>query len=568
MFPAVKRFVLFLIVAGAVFGPASAASASFSFQTSTLELSAGDRVESVAVGDVDGHNGPDLVIAYGSGAGPGIAVELNDGHGHFGAPQTFSASGCEGVSQVELADVGAPPASIQPDGHLDAVIACTEGGGEHIYLARMFGDGSGAFSAPVIFGESDYGSFNGLALSHQSFALVEYSGRPNGPPVPVWSYMSQPSSFHFQRLFCLSYDWQSRQCTEGGADPEPYVPFLPARVGDAELLTTGGTEGLVAWGPEPPPWHGAPHDFGPEPESTDPASAIWRGIAVGDLESDGPDVLTSAGDGGADPGDAVSGRVSVLYGNSANGVQVQQATNFPSAPGVENISTGDFDLDGHTDVVGENWSYTPATGGVGGIFFQAGDGAGHLGSPQETTLYHGEVWDTAPIRVADLDGNGSPDVVAVVGGKVQVLLNEKAATPISAIANNPLAGIKGLPKKVTAKGNGLIVLGTATNPPTASVGLLLTLPAGGNAKGSALAAAKPKKKGKKKKGTVIGKAKIAVPAGKTVKLKLKLSAKARALLKRGSLHASLAVKATSTSGTVKSETRPLTIKPPKKKKKK
>jgi hypothetical protein len=245
------------------------------------------------------------------------------------------------------------------------------------------------------------------------------------------------------------------------------------------------------------------------------------------------------------------------------------ATTFPSAPGVENINTGDFDLDGHTDVVGTDWNYSSAAGGVGGIFFQAGDGAGHLAAPQETPLYHGETWNTAPIGVADLDGNGSPDVVAVVGGKVQVLLNQKLRPPPPAqpLAGNPLSGIKGLPKKASALANGTLLLGTATNPPTAGVGLVLTIPAGGKAKGSArAAAAKPKKQGKKKKETVIGKAKIVVPAGKTVPLKLKLSAKAKALLKKGPLHAKLTIRATSTTGVLKEESRPLTIEPPKAKK--
>jgi hypothetical protein len=566
MFFAVKRFALSLIALCAALTPVSVASADFSFQTTTLEPAGGNHLETAAVGDVDGRNGPDLVTAYSTG---GIAVQLNDGHGHFGAP-TMYETGCE-VSQVELADVGGPPESIQPDGHLDAVISCVESGGDHIYLGRMFGDGNGGFTAPHLFVESDYGFANGLALSHQSFALVEFRG-PGGPPVPVWTYLSQPSLGHYERLFCLSYDWQSRQCTDPGANPQPYVPFLAARVADAELFTTGGSQGLLDWGPSPF-WHAGERDFGPEPASSDPASAIWRGIAVGDLESDGPDILTSAGDGGAAPGDAVSGRVSVLYGNTAAGVLPQPATTFPSAPGVENINTGDFDLDGHTDVVGTNWHYSAAAGGVGGLFFQAGDGAGHLAAPQETPLYHGESWNTAPIGVADLDGNGSPDVVAVVGGKVQVLLNQKLRPPPptpGGVVGNPLSGIKGLAKKVSALANGTLLLGTATNPPTAKVGLILTIPVGGKAgkaKGSALAAvAKPKKKGKKKKETVIGRANIVVPAGKTVPLKVKLSTKAKALLKRGPLHAKLAIKATSTAGVVKEESRPLTIKPPKAKK--
>lgn len=567
IFSAVKRLALPLIIACAVLAPASAASADFSFQTTTLEPAGGNHLETAAVGDLDGRNGPDLVTAYSTG---GIAVQLNDGHGHFEAPKMYE-TGCQ-VNQVELADVGSPPNSIQPDGKLDAVISCVYGGGEQIWLGRMFGDGSGGFSAPDMFPESDYGSFNGLALSHQAFALAEFRGS-SGPPIPVWSYEYQPSSFHFERLFCLSYDWASKLCTGSGEDPQPYVPFLGARVAEAEVFTTGGAEGLVDWGPNPI-WHGGERDFGPEPESSDPADAIWRGIAVADLESDGPDILTSAGDGGGVPNDPVTGRVSVLYGNTAEGVPPQHATTFGSAPGVENISTGDFDLDGHTDVVGTNWYYTAATGGVGGIFFQAGDGAGQLGAPQETTLYHGETWNTAPISVADLDGNGSADVVAIVGGKVQVLLNQKArpstlapsagaphTSPLT--GSNPLGGIKGLTSKATELANGTLLLGAATNPPTSSVGLTLTLPAaGGKAKGSAIASAAKPKRGKKKE-TVLGKAQITVPAGKTVPLKLKLSAKAKALLKKGPLHAELAIKATSAGGAVKDESEALTIKPPK-----
>jgi hypothetical protein len=560
-----------MIVLGAASVPAGTASADFSFQTTTLEPPAGTHIESIVLGDLDGRNGPDLVTSYSAGAGGGIAVQLNDGHGNFGAPQLHD-TGCQ-VNQVELADVGSPPNSIQPDGHLDAVISCVYGGGETIFLGRMFGDGNGGLSEPHMFPESNYGSFNGLALSHQAFALAEFRGT-SGPPIPVWSYEYQPSPFHFERLFCLSYDWASSQCTGPGENPQPYVPFLAARVADAEVFTTGGAQGLIDWGPTTI-WQGGEHDFGPEPESSDPASAIWRGIAVADLESDGPDILTSAGDGGAVPGDPVTGRVSVLYGNTTDGVPPEQAVSFPSAPGVENINTGDFDLDGHTDVVGVNWHYDQTAGGTGGVFFQAGDGAGHIGAPQELTLYHGETWNTAPIGVADLDGNGSPDVVAIVGGQVRVLLNQKLASPSPSPSSpspagktavgNPLSGIKGLPKKVSALADGTLLLGTATNPPVASVGLILTLPAGGKAKGGARTSAA---KGTKKKGTVIGKAKIVVPAGKTVPLKLKLSAKAKALLKKGPLHAGLAVKATSTAGVVKGEALSLTIKPPKAKKKK
>jgi hypothetical protein len=575
MFLSVKRLVLFSLTCIVLLVPVASAGADVSFQTTTLEPAG--FVEDVAVGDVDGINGPDIVTAYSEG---GIGVQLNEGNGHFG-PTKMYATGCE-TNQVELADVGAPPNSIFPDGHLDAVISCSYGGGESIYLGRMFGDGSGGFSAPDMFPESNYGSFNGLSLSHQAFALVEFRG-PAGPPVPVWSYEYQEAGFHFHRLFCLSYDWSSKQCTTPGASEEPYVPFVAGRVAEAELFTTGGSEGLLAWGPEGG-WHASTRDFGPEPMSPQPAY-IWRSIAIGDLQGDGPDILTAAGTGGGSPEEPASGRVSVLYGNNAEGVPPQHATTFPSALGVQGLATGDFDLDGHTDVVGSYWNYSAAAGGVGGVFFQSGDGAGHLAAPQELPLYAGERYDYNPVRVADLDGNGTPDVVAIVGGKVQVLLNQKARPAPSPTGTGgaggaagttgkpgssglkPLAGIAKVPPLVKALADGTLLLGTATNPPTTGVSITITVPPVGKPKGSPRVLLARKAGGKKKaKPVVIGKAHVTVPAGKTVPLKVKLTAKAKSMLKKGALHATVTLLATAAGGAEGSETKALTIKPAAKKK--
>jgi FG-GAP-like repeat len=552
---------------------AAPASAEVSFSVTALEPTG--HVEDVAVGDLDGKDGPDLVTAYTEG---GVTVQLNDGHGHFGAPRTF-ATGCD-TNQVEIADVGAPPSSIFPDGHPDVVISCVYGSGETVYLGRMFGDGAGNLSEPVMFPESSYGPFGGGVVGpadHQAFALVEFRGS-SGPPVPAWGYLTQEvtiSGSHFNRLLCFSYDWSTRTCTNAGEAPEPGIPFVPGRVADAELFTTGGTEGLLDWGPNPY-WHASTRDFGPQPTVVTGGDA-WNSIAIGDLQGDGPDIFTSAGTSGAVPNEPATGRVSVLYGNSAEGVLPQHATTFPSVLGVEAINTGDFDLDGRGDVVGTYWNYSAAAGGVGGVFFQSGDGAGHLGAPQELPLYNGETFNVVPVRVADLDGNGTPDVVAIVGGKVQVLLNQKllpppgtgggakgpVVQPISK-ALEALAGVKGLGSKATALPTGYVVLGTASNPPTKSVLITLTLPAG-KPKGSSLVTARAKGGKKQPKPTVIGKATITVPAGKTVPLKVKLSAAARAKLKKGPLHATVTLVATSTSGAQQTKTAALTIKPAKKK---
>ena len=563
----VKRLVLFSLTCLALLVPAASASADFSFQTTTLEPPAGaSGVEDVAIGDVDGVNGPDIVTAYEQG---GLGVQLNDGNGHFGPTQLY-ATGCR-VSQVELADVGAPPSSIFPDGHLDAIISCVFNGGDTIYLARMFGDGAGGFSAPVAFPESGYGFDNGMAQSHQSFALFDFRGS-TGPPVPAWTF-----SDGLHHYLCYSFDWSTRECN---TSVEAGGPLVAGDIAEAELFTTGGSEGLLDWGFHPDV-RASTRDFGPQPFVREGGDA-WFSIAMGDLQGNGPDVFTSAGTGGAVLEEPATGRVSVLYGD-AGGVPVQHAATFPSALGVEGIATGDFDLDGHTDVVGTDWHYSAATGPISGVFFQAGNGAGQIGTPQELPLSTSERFDVNPPQVADLDANGAADIVAIVGGKVQVLLNQKTPPPPSptgtggkggtttttgkSTSGKALAGIKNVPRVVRVLANGTVLLGTATNPPTTGVTIRISLPPLGKAKGSALSALVQKGGGKRaKKPLVIGKAHVTVPAKKTVPLKAKLSAEALRIVKKGPLQVKLGLVATAAGGDKESVVKPLTIKPAAKKK--
>lgn len=548
-----KRLVFVLLALAVPLVAAPGANADVAFQATALPP-AGTSIRDVAVGDLDGKNGPDVVSSYADG---GIAVQLNDGSGHFGAPHVYPTN-CD-VLQIELADLGASNTNNAPDGHLDAAIVCGSYlGGEEKYLGRLTGDGNGGFGEARVVLTLGFGFAN--PDGPQIMALTDVRG-PGLPPLPAYSNAYQTFEHfetQFRRKLCFTYDWETPTCL-ASSDPEPGPLFIPIKIADARLDTLGGDKGILGWGPEPV-WHASTRELATPPPSTGPN---FYSIATGDLAADGPDEISAAGTSGSGYQDSpASGVVNVLYGNIAGGVPDQVGTKFESAPGVTNIAVGDFDLDGKNDLVGSSWSYSPGSGAVGSVFVQSGDGAGHLGPPQMIPLYHGETFSQAPVRVADLDGNGSPDVVAIVGGQVQVLLNQKVrpapvpATP--AVATNGLAGIRGLKKVVRPDKKGFITLGTATNPPTASVDLTVTLPGGRSGGKARMSVKKPKGK---KKATLLGHAKITIPAGSKRVLKVKLKPKALALLKKGPLHASLRVVATAVGGEKKSKTQKLTIKP-------
>ncbi len=559
-----KRGLVLLAFVVCCLAPAGTASAAVGFNVTTLEP-AGTLVRDVAVGDLDGKNGPDIVTSYYEG---GLSVNLNNGNGTFG-PAHLYPTGCD-TAQVELADVGSTSYGLFPDGHLDAVVVCVYGGGNSQYLGRVAGDGNGGFVEPQIVPELNFGPFNqGFP---QEVALADVRG-PGLPPVPVFTYLTQ-DSFHeptFYRVLCFTYDWATRDCLTRET-PQTGAPLVAGVVADARVFGLGGAKGLIDWGPFPE-WHSSTREVAPTLPST--TNENFKSITIGDLAGDGPDIISASGSCGCGFQDvAPAGVVDISYGNNAAGVPDQVGTKFASAPGVTSIATGDFDLDGHTDLIGNSWSYDPTTAvSTGAVFVQSGNGAGALGPPQVIPLTHNESFSRAPIRVADLDGNGAPDAVAIVGGKVQLLINQKtpAPPPPAPLAKslNPLAGLKGLPKSARPDKKGNLLLGTATNPPTASVELTIILPPAkgkGKPKGNATAATAKPKKGKKK-GVVIGHSLTKIAAGKKQPLKVHLSKSALAKLKKGPLKTTLAIVAVATDGTKKATSQALTIKPAKAKKK-
>jgi hypothetical protein len=123
--------------------------------------SVGPGSDFVRVADLDGVNGPDIILAGSSN----ITVFLNDGSGGFGPPATYGGSG-----RIALGD-------FDEDGKLDAI-------GVDLQMGLVFvrGNGAGGFEAPVaIFPQGSYfidaADFNGdghldLMLDGDTFIRV------------------------------------------------------------------------------------------------------------------------------------------------------------------------------------------------------------------------------------------------------------------------------------------------------------------------------------------------------------------------------------------------------------
>ena len=524
----------------AILGPA-AARAAVSFERTDYAVGGG--ATSLAVGDIDGRDGADLVaVTYPTG---GIVRRLNDGHGHFGPALTTAI--CP-AAQVELADITSNGTDYTPDGKLDAVVFCTDSG----TIARMAGDGAGGFGAPHA---SIY--LNSPPYVGDHFALGDITDYAR---VKLLMYHTQDGGF--QGVACALYDYVSDiSClTPTGVGGEMQTADLGGD-GHEELVMLGGAKGLTAFGISPP-------------SPSAPRSWTSVGIAFGKGQSESGNHVFAFGDLHAD------GRIDVAtsWSTSSEGwvstVDAQPVSlsssasrEFPSIAGIHKVITGDFDADGKVDVL--------AASEYGRAAVHAGDGLGGLGAPQEVPLIgYGDPAKATVVDAAtvDVDRNGTADAVVLdeLIGQFEVLRNlvpppapapsggpAPGPAPIPPVAPpgpkpggtlDPLRGLTKLVSSLTIPKSGAITLGQAANPPTRRVAITLTVP------GATSAA-------KRARPLTIARATVTIPAGKRRPLTVRLTAKGRALARgHARLRATATLVATATDGTVKTRKRTVTLK--------
>ena len=387
---------------GAVLGGVPAASAQVRFVRDDIAVPSPP--VSVALGDLDGVHGKDIVIALWQ---PGkVGVMLDHGDGTFGPLQQYSA-GPECVGQaveIELGDVTSPAGKFVQDGKLDVYVACTP------YVVRLTGDGTGALGSPMAFQ-----LYLPPYLGPPTIDFLTLVRRPDGNPAPLLALQHAVGSFG--RELCFSYELDSEALV---CSPTPVQG--PLAVGDLngafpgvppdEIVTSVGADkiGIFGFAHQLPTYftnsvRTVPGGRVGCPRRPQPRRSPRRARRPVREQPQRP--------GGVDP----------LLPHGCERLE-QVARTLPSTPGLDAVAIADVDKDGCADVVG--------AGGYGRGMIHLGDGASGFdgGTDLPQLGYQNPATSTRmTLAVGDLTGDGRPELVIAdqLGYAVMVYRNTSTA---------------------------------------------------------------------------------------------------------------------------------------------
>ena len=279
---------------------------SFSDKT---DFAVGIRPTAVAVGDFNSDGKQDLVTA--NSYSNSISVILGDGAGDFGAKTDFT--------------VGTEPASVaigdfNGDGKADLVVANDNSS----RISILLGDGAGSFGT-----KTDYL----LGLNPRSIAIGDFNGDRIADLVDINEGSNKVS-------ILLGNGDGSFKVISSISIVNPYSVAIGDFNGDAKadlVVTTGGSNNASILLGDGLGGFGTKTDFS---VGTSPVSVV-----AGDFNGDGKLDLATA--------NYYSSNVSVLLGNGLGGFGTR--TDFWVGTWPESIAIGDFNRDGKADLVAPNF---------------------------------------------------------------------------------------------------------------------------------------------------------------------------------------------------------------------
>jgi hypothetical protein len=378
---------------GGASGSAGCAALSFTSQTMTTF---GGIPASIALGDLDGDQVPDLVVTdQSSFTGVALPWFHNNGGGAFAAVQFLTAP--YGLSDYTLA-----LADLNADGKQDLAVSdngnTASAGGVQVFL----NNGDATFAGPVLYGTGG---------PPRSIAIGDLDAK-GGPDMAVALYnlvsvFTNPGDGTFSGPTNYTVGASTSIVSSiavGDFNVDGHLDFAVAKpLGMGVFLNHGdGT-------------FGAQNSY--TAGAVTPNVENPKSVAVADLNGDGaPDIVvanfgTDTGSVGVFMNDGKGNfAAQVRYPTSAN------THNATVASGDLRVAIGDLNADGHLDLAVPNYG-----GNSVGIFLGVGDGT----FAPETPTPAGSFPDA--IAVGDLNGDGRPDLEVATNnpsngqGVVQIL---------------------------------------------------------------------------------------------------------------------------------------------------
>ena len=134
---------------------------------------------------------------------------------------------------------------------------------------------------------------------------------------------------------------------------------------------------------------------------------LYRGIAIGDINEDGrPDLVAMNRINGAE-----------VYLQGKDGSWAIMPDFMPAIRGSYAVALGDFDRDGHLDLI-TSGRKSKDQGSIFGLFVCRGDGKGKFAPVEDSGLPSEGLATTWGIGVGDVNNDGLPDFALTTGGAV------------------------------------------------------------------------------------------------------------------------------------------------------
>jgi hypothetical protein len=337
------------------------------------------RQSNSAIADFNGDGKPDLVRPAGNTGAFGLALGNGDGTFQSFIIITFNSVPSTGCFSIAAADFNG-------DGKQDVAVGCGGGAGNpNSYLAVMLGNGDGTFQPAAIYGTAtapipiSVGDLNGDGKPD----MVAGIGTGGTGGVPAVVFLNKGDGTFMMSDFVLSDKFIAASVlADFNGDQKLDLAFLRGN-GDVRVYLGNG-DGTFTFS----------HEYAVHPPE------IFQGyLAFADFNGDGKlDLIATANLSPA----KVPNTYAILFGSGDGTFQPAQLHPGPRSGSATGVVTGDFNGDGKADFAVASWDPAQVS-----VFLGNGDG-----SFQKPTNYSIAGSPFSTLLLADLNGDGKPDIVA------------------------------------------------------------------------------------------------------------------------------------------------------------